>query len=108
MYFMQTPYYREIETIMRQIPNFRPRGHGRMVLKSEMTICLQQPPPDSYAELMARTMSAVHYKPFIDRLNDYMQKGGMKKLIYQNEKHKAAFEAETDKLDKKNFVRLYD
>jgi len=107
MYFTQTPYYREIENIMRQIPNFRPRGYGSMVLKNEMRICMEeQPPPDSYAELMARTMSAIHDKPFIERLNNYMQKGEMSKLIYRNEIHKSVFETAIVKLDKRNFALL--
>lgn len=38
MYFTQITRYREIECIKRQIPNFSPRGHGSMVLKSEMQI----------------------------------------------------------------------
>ncbi len=107
MYFTQTAYYREIENIMRQIPNFRPRGHGSMILKNEMKICMEeQSPPDSYVELMTRTMSAIHYKPFIGRLNNYMQKGEMSKLIYRNETHKSVFETAIAKLDKRNFALL--
>lgn len=75
MYFSQTPYYREIENIMRQTPNFRPRGYESVVLKNEMRIRMEeQPPPDSYAELMARTMSAIHCNPFIERLTTICKK----------------------------------
>lgn len=42
MYFMQTARYRDIEKLMYQIPNFHPRGHGSMVLRNEMRICMQE------------------------------------------------------------------
>ena len=35
MYFTQNPSLHEIEKLMRMIPNFRPRGHGIIVLCGE-------------------------------------------------------------------------
>lgn len=107
MYFSNNIHLREMERIMRGIPNFCPRGQGSMVLKSEMNSCIQeQPSPNSYAELLMVTMSAIHYEPFVERLNNYIREREMKKVNYRSKKHKEVFEETIVKMDKKNYALI--
>lgn len=89
MYFSDNTNLFELEKMMQSIPNFRPRRNGSIVLRSEMDSCIQeQPPPNSYEEMLAITMSAIHYGPFMERLNNYIRKGEKRKVDYRSKNTK--------------------
>ncbi len=105
MYFSDNTNLSELEKMMQSIPNFRPRGNGSVVLKSEMDSCMQdQTPPDSYEEMLIITMSAIHYEPFIKRLNNYIREGEKRKVDYRSKKHKEVFEETIEKMNQKNYA----
>lgn len=73
MHYSKNERLYEIEKMMRGIPNFRERGHGSLVLQTDMRDCIEeQPPPSSYAEALQITMSAIRYQPLDDRLREYI------------------------------------
>ena len=103
MYFSDNTNLSELEKMMQSIPNFRPRRNGSIVLRREMDSCIQeQPPPDSYEEMLAITMSAIHYEPFMERLNNYIREGEKKRVDYRSKKHKEVFEEGIEKMNHKN------
>ena len=107
MYFSDNDYLQEMEKMMCSIPNFKPRGHGSTVLKNEMEICIkEQPPPNSYEELLEITMSAIRYEPFIERLSEYIKEREERKMNYRSKKHKEVFIEVVSKMDKKNYALI--
>ncbi|MCI9126153.1 MAG: hypothetical protein HFG28_03010 [Eubacterium sp.] len=105
MYFSDNTNLSELEKMMQSIPNFRPRRNGSIVLRREMDRCIQeQPPPDSYEEMLAITMSAIHYEPFMERLNNYIREGEKKRVDYRSKKHKEVFEETIVKMNHKNYA----
>ena len=53
MYFTETEALRELEILMQMIPGFQPKGYGSMVMPDQIYICLQEPPPPTYQEMIA-------------------------------------------------------
>ncbi len=107
MYFSDNRNLCELEKMMQSVPNFRPRENGSVVLKSEINGCIQeQPPPDSYEEMLVITMSAIHYEPFIERLNNYIKEGAKRKVDYRSKKHKEVFEETIEKMNHKNYALM--
>lgn len=103
MHYSRNDSFYEIEKMMRGIPNFRERGHGSMVLQTDMRDCIEeQPPPSSYAETLQITMSAVRYQPLEERLKEYIKEREMEQMNYRNEKHKEVFEEVVSNADRKN------
>ena len=103
MYFSDNRNLSELEKMMQSVPNFRPRENGSVVLKSEINGCIEeQPPPESYEEMLVITMSAIHYEPFIERLNNYIREGEKRKVDYRSKKHKEVFEEGIEKMNHKN------
>ena len=68
MYFTETEALRELEILMQMIPGFQPKGYGSMVMPDQIYIYLQEPPPPTYQEMIADTMHAVRYRPFLQRV----------------------------------------
>lgn len=108
MYFSSDSHLREMEKMMCKIPNFRPREHGSRVFKRDMEECIRrQPPPDSYAEMLKITMSAIHYPPFVERVDQYMKERERNAMNhYRSRKHKEIFEEAIIKKDKKNYALI--
>ena len=101
MYFSDSYELRQLEKLMRAIPNFRSRGHGVMILhRYEYTErdcdCLACPHfisrkrgcgvdkcpcigeritagAATLKEAVAETMAAIKYPPFVKRLNQYLK-----------------------------------
>ena len=108
MYFSDNSRLHEVERMMCRIPNVRPRGHGSRVLRKDMEECIRsQPPPNSYEEMMEITMEAIHYPPFVERINQYMKERKNNTMNhYRSKKHKEVFEEAVIKKDKKNYALI--
>ena len=72
MYFAETEALRELEILMQMIPGFQPKGYGSMVMPDQIYICLQESPPPTYQEMIADTMHAVRYRPFLQRVEELL------------------------------------
>ena len=72
MYFTETEVLRELEILMQMIPGFQPKGYGSMVMPDQIYIYLQEPPPPTYQEMIADTMHAVRYRPFLQRVEELL------------------------------------
>jgi len=99
MYFTQNPSLHEIEKLMRMIPNFRPRGHGIIVLCGE----------ESGTVSLIEALAGIRHPPFQRRLRQYITESGSNPMDYRNEKHRREFENTVRKKNKKNsvYVRNY-
>lgn len=100
MYFMQNGRLREMEKLMQRVPNFRPRGRGVIAIR------ITEIPPSTFAGVMMETASAIRYRPFRLRLQQYLKESKDSPMIYKNDKHRAAFEAAVRKENKKNYALL--
>lgn len=126
----------ELNRLMKSVPNFSPRGHGVMIFcKHEYSAkdcdckyclyhigkgrklrcgldkcaCLKERitvGAASYREVISETMSAIHYPPFIRRLNQYLKESEEHPMNYRNEKHRATFAEAVEKLDHKNYALM--
>lgn len=133
---VETIPLRELDQLMRSVPNFSPRGHGVAILckfeyntkDCDCKYCLHHTgrgrkircgldrcvcPREriragaaSYQEVISETMSAIHYPPFIRRLNHYLKESEEKPMDYRNEKHRTAFSAAIEKLNRKNYALM--
>ena len=100
MYFMQNARPREMEIFMQRAPHFRPRGCGVIAIR------ITEIPPSTFAGVMMKTASAIRYRPFQLRLQQYLKESKDSPMIYKNDKHRAAFEAAVRKENKKNDALL--
>lgn len=100
MYFMQNGRLREMEMLMQRVPNFRPRGCGVIAIR------ITEIPPPTFAGVMMKTASAIRYRPFQLRLQQYLKESKDSPMIYKNDKHRAAFEAAVRKENKKNYALM--
>ena len=127
MYFSDSYELRQLEKLMRAIPNFRSRGHGVMILhRYEYTErdcdCLACPHfisrkrgcgadkcpcigeritagAATLKEAVAETMAAIKYPPFVERLNQYLKESEGNPMCFRNEKHRTVFTEAVAKLD---------
>lgn len=132
MYFMEDDALRELEMLMRCIPNFPSRGHGVILLcrpghddhcgsgnclhhtgrkgergcGSECLIDRIQAGKATYREILVETMSAIHYPPFVIRLNQYLKESEETPMDFKNEQHREVFSEAVQKLDKKNYALM--
>lgn len=136
MYFTETTALHEMERIMREIPNFRPRGHGVIVLRQfeytaddcdcrfcphhicsgkrikcglENCPCLRErivAGAAQHKEVILETMSAIRYPPFVKRLRNYLTESEESPMNYRNEKHRAVFMESVKKSCNKNNALL--
>lgn len=116
MYFSDSYELRQLEKLMRAIPNFRSRGHGVMILhRYEYTErdcdCLACPHfisrkrgcgadkcpcigeritagAATLKETVAETMAAIKYPPFVERLIQYLKESEGNPMYFRNEKHR--------------------
>lgn len=136
MIFSQTFSLRELERIMRGIPNFAPRGHGTYILcrhtytakdcdcnlcphytgrgkkkrcSLEQCACLKErieAGVATYREIITATMSVVDYHPLKRRVADYLKESEECPMNYRNEKHRAAFREAIRRKDKKDYALM--
>lgn len=136
MTYFESEYLRGLDWLMRQIPNFAPRGHGVMtVCRHEYTAkdcdcrrclyhvgrgknircgidkcnCLKERISAGIAskkEILTETMSNIRYPPFQIRLNEYIKESGTKPMDYRNEKHRLIFTEAIGKLNGKDYALM--
>ncbi|MEI3117209.1 MAG: hypothetical protein V8S30_04030 [Merdibacter sp.] len=129
MYFTETKALREMEKMMRLIPNFPQRGHGVVLLhggnriRDDCSFCMHRrdKPPDvicvydnsciaqrircgnaAPAEVFRETLYAASSPLFQKRLGQYIKESEDKPMDYRNEKHRAVFEDFIRKKDRNN------
>lgn len=134
MYFSESYELRQLEKIMCSIPNFKPRGHGVVILRkyeytdkdcdctlcpyylSNHNGCLADKCPcineritagaATLKEAIAETMAAIQYPPFVKRLNQYLKESEENPMYFKNEKHRTVFTEAVAKLDKKDYALM--
>ena len=134
MYFSDSYELRQLEKLMRSIPNFRPRGHGVVILRryeytekdcdcracphhisrkkgcgTDKCPCINERITAGAAtlkEAVAETMAAIRYPPFVKRLNQYLKESEENPMYFKNEKHRTAFTEAVAKLDKKDYALM--
>ena len=134
MYFSDSYELRQLEKLMRSIPNFRPRGHGVVILRryeytekdcdcracpyhisrkkgcgTDKCPCINERITAGAAtlkEAVAETMAAIQYPPFVKRLNQYLKESEENPMYFKNEKHRTAFTEAVAKLDKKDYALM--
>lgn len=134
MYFSDSYELRQLEKLIRAIPNFRSRGHGVMILhRYEYTErdcdCLACPHfisrkrgcgadkcpcigeritagAATLKETVAETMAAIKYPPFVERLIQYLKESEGNPMYFRNEKHRTVFTEAVAKLDKKDYALM--
>lgn len=92
MYFTETEALRELEILMQMIPGFQPKGYGSMVMPDQIYICLQEPSPPTYQEMIADTMHAVRYRPFLQRVEELLIESEMRPMNYLSSHHQNLFQ----------------
>ncbi len=101
---------RDIERMMRGIPNFLPRGHGVIIVcgleQSAAFKKRMETGTASRREILTETMAAIRYPPFILRLEQYIKESEKTPMDFRNEKHRTAFVEAVAKLDKKNYALM--
>ncbi len=77
MYFTETEALRELEILMQMIPGFQPKGYGSMVMPDQIYICLQEPSPPTYQEMIADSLRLLqHLARIIQNRIEDERKGG--------------------------------
>lgn len=134
MYFSESYELRQLERLMRTIPNFRPRGHGVVILhrydytekdcdcrlcphgqKGKKGCAVARCPcineritagAATLKETVSETMAAIQYPPFVGRLNKYLKESEENPMYFKNEKHRTVFTEAVAKLDKKDYALM--
>lgn len=110
MYFSDNPSDRYYERMMVGIPNFKPRGHGVVIVGSRPTeplvILRIQDGTATHREILTETTKAINHRRFRHRLNKYLKESEMNPMRYKNEKHQSEFEDAIRKKDKKDYAMM--
>ena len=118
MLFSDNPHDRQIEKLMSQMPNFKPRGHGIYVYEEKeysaenctcrectdrrkkkrnnrsASPCIEQrirAGEIPLGEVIKETMMAVAHHAFQSRLKEYIYETEIMYMEFKNEKHQAVF-----------------
>ena len=110
MYFSDNPSDRYYERMMVGILNFKPRGHGVVIVGSRPTeplvILRIQDGTATHREILTETTKAINHRRFRHRLNQYLKESEMNPMRYKNEKHQSEFEEAVRKKDKKDYAMM--
>ena len=134
MYFSNDYERRQLERLMMTIPNFRPRGHGVVILhrydytekdcdcrlcphgqKGKKGCAVTRCPcineritagAATLKEAVAETMAAIQYPAFVRRLGQYLKESEENPMYFKNEKHRTVFTEAVAKLDKKDYALM--
>ena len=110
MYFSDNPSDRYYERMMVGIPNFKPRGHGLVIVGNRPTeplvILRIQDGTATHREILTETTQAINHRRFRHRLNKYLKESEMNPMRYKNEKHQSEFEDAIRKKDKKDYAMM--
>ena len=87
MYFSDNPSDRYYERMMVGIPNFKPRGHGVVIVGSRPTeplvILRIQDGTATHREILTETTKAINHRRFRHRLNKYLKESEMNPMRYK-------------------------
>ena len=128
MYFTENRYDRSIESMMKGIPNFYPRGSGIVVTsrfeytadmcdcrlcehyggklrgcKVPRCVCLEERIAVGVAslkEVMKETMSEIKHSGFLRRLRRYIKESEVIPMTFLSEQHRLSFNAALDRIGK--------
>lgn len=98
MYFTETTSLNEIEKLMKMIPNFRPRGHGVIVL------CKEEYEVGTVS--LSEALAGIRHPPFQRRLKQYIKESEMNPMDYRTEKHRIVFESTVRKKNRKDYALM--
>ena len=126
MYFTENRYDRSIESMMKGIPNFYPRGSGIVVTgrfeytadmcdcrlcehyggklrdcKVPRCVCLEERIAVGVAslkEVMKETMSEIKHSGFLRRLRKYIKESEVIPMTFLSEQHRLSFNAALDRI----------
>ena len=131
MLYREPLSFRELDRLMRSVPNFAPRGHGIILSrKQEYTAkdcdCRYCPyysarrktacaldrcdcvaeriiaGAATYRETIAETMWVIHYPPLVRRINQLLKESEETPMNYRNGKHRIVFAKAITRLNRKN------
>ena len=128
MYFTENRYDRSIESMMKGIPNFYPRGSGIVVTgrfeytanmcdcrlcehyggklrgcKVPRCVCLEERIAVGVAslkEVMKETMSEIKHSGFLRRLRKYIKESEVIPMTFLSEQHRLSFNTVLDRIGK--------
>ena len=134
MYFSNDYELRQLERLMTAIPNFRPKGHGVMIIRrfeyserdcecmwcphyisrkrgcgADKCTCISERITAGAAtlkEAVSETMAAIQYPAFVRRLGQYLKESEENPMYFKNEKHRNVFTEAVVKLDKKDYALM--
>ena len=89
---------RAMEKIMRGVPNFKPRGHGVVVIYG----LDYEPVNEPLSKLLIRTFQTIENKIFLKRLKEYIAECEVCNMNFKSELHRAVFNDMIRKKDNKN------
>ena len=132
MLYTEPLSFRELDRLMRGVPNFAPRSHGIVLIrKQEYTAkdcdcrycshysgmgrkidctldrceCVAEriiAGAATYRETIAETMSAIRYAPLVRRVNQLLKESEETSMDYRNEKHRIVFAETIKRMNRKN------
>ena len=88
MFFTEDDNLRELEYLMKGVPNFKPRGHGVMVVCGLEYI----PMYETRKQLIVWATQNIRHPEFRARLNDYLLERGEYVMDFVSERHKGTFD----------------
>lgn len=129
MDYYDNSLHRDLERLMRRIPNFAPRGYGIKVAKYSaqdcdcksctyykgrgksiecglgVCACIKERIEAGVAsrrEILTETMAKIRFPPFQKRLQKYLTELEGTSMDFKDEKHRTAFAEAIQRLDQKN------
>ena len=98
MFFTEDEDLRELEFLMRGVPNFKPRGHGIVVVCGFKYI----PMYETRKQLIVMATQNIRHPAFRKRLNNYLLERGEYVMDFVSERHRGTFEKKIRKVDPQN------
>ena len=102
MFFTEDDNLRELEFLMKGVPNFKPRGHGMVVVCGLKYI----PMYETRKQLIIWATQNIKHPEFRVRLNDYLLERGEYVMDFISARHKGTFEKKIEKVNPKNHRML--
>ncbi|MBR3918303.1 MAG: hypothetical protein IKJ59_06155 [Clostridia bacterium] len=102
MYFIDDEKLRKFEKVMRGVPNFKPRGHGVMVI-CEFNY---EPTEETLKDLITWTMQSIKNPVFRQRLKLYLMECDMNSMEFASDFHRLAFNEAIQKRDTSNYALM--
>ena len=102
MFFTEDEDLRELEFLMKGVPNFKPRGHGMVVVCGFKYI----PMYETRKQLIVWATQNIRHPAFRKRLNDYLLERGEYVMDFVSDRHKDTFERKVKRVDPQNYKMI--